>query len=145
MTNLVSLFFLTSKNIYWNSRKPERLESYNFSDFCYFYANDKHWFLQAAAPSRGVFPAHKTNHPKPSHIKRTTFTLCNLHYLLAHTSPEIIKYIAKTSADITIDTLVLYLETLDYKVYTISKAIVIISCITNFENLTNNKLFDKVD
>jgi hypothetical protein len=42
MTNLVSFFFLTSKSIYWNSHKLEHLESYDFSDFCYFYANDKH-------------------------------------------------------------------------------------------------------
>jgi hypothetical protein len=42
MTNLVSLSLLTSKGIYWNSRKPERLESHDFSDFCYFHANNKH-------------------------------------------------------------------------------------------------------
>jgi hypothetical protein len=42
MTNLVSLSLLISKGIYWNSRKPERLESHDFSDFCYFHANDKH-------------------------------------------------------------------------------------------------------
>jgi hypothetical protein len=42
MTNLVSLSFLTSKNIYWNSCKLEYLESYDFSDFCYLYANNKY-------------------------------------------------------------------------------------------------------
>jgi hypothetical protein len=42
MTNLVSFSLLISKDIYWNSRKPERLESYDFSDFCYLHANDKH-------------------------------------------------------------------------------------------------------
>jgi hypothetical protein len=42
MTNLVSLSLLTSKNIYWNSRKPEHLESHDFSDFCYLHANNKH-------------------------------------------------------------------------------------------------------
>jgi hypothetical protein len=42
MTNLVSFFFLISKNIYWNSRKLEYLESYDFSDFCYLYANNKY-------------------------------------------------------------------------------------------------------
>jgi hypothetical protein len=42
MTNLVSLFLLISKSIYWNSRKLEHLESYDFSNFCYLYANNKH-------------------------------------------------------------------------------------------------------
>jgi hypothetical protein len=56
-----------------------------------------------------------------------------------------IKHITKTSADITIDILVLYLITLDYEIYIISKTIVIISCIANSENLTNSKLFDKID
>jgi predicted MPP superfamily phosphohydrolase len=101
--------------------------------------------LQAAALSRGVFPAYKTNHPKPSYIKQIIFTLCDLHYLLAYTSPEIIKHITKTSANITIDILVLCLVTLEYKIYTISKAIVVISRITDSKNPTNNKLFDKID
>jgi hypothetical protein len=65
--------------------------------------------------------------------------------LLAHASPEVVKHIAKTSADITIDTSVLYLVTLDCKIYTISKVIIVISRITNSENPTNNKLFDKMD
>jgi hypothetical protein len=68
-----------------------------------------------------------------------------LYYLLAYTSPEVIKHIAKASADITIDISVLYLVTLDYEIYTISKATIVISCITDFENPTNNKLFDKMD
>jgi hypothetical protein len=145
MTNLVSLSFLTSKGIYWNSRKLERLESYNFSDFCYLHANNKYWFLQAAALSRGVFPAYKTNHPKPSHVKRTTFTLCDLYYLLAHASPEVVKHIAKASADITVDTLVLCPATLDYEVYAVSKAIAVISCIADSKNPTNSKPFDEMD
>jgi hypothetical protein len=65
--------------------------------------------------------------------------------LLAHTSPEIIKHIAKTSANITIDTLVPYPVTLDYEIYTVSKAIVVIFRITNSENPTNSKPFDKID
>jgi transcriptional/translational regulatory protein YebC/TACO1 len=65
--------------------------------------------------------------------------------LLAHTSPEVIKHIAKTSIDITIDISILYLVTLDYEIYTISKVIIIISCITDSKNPTNNKLFDKMD
>jgi hypothetical protein len=145
MTNLVSLSLLTSKGIYWNSRKLERLESHDFSDFCYLHANNKHWLLQAAALSRGVFPAHKTNYPKPSYIKRTTFILCDLYYLLAHASPEVVKHVAKASADITVDISVLCLVTLDYEIYAISKATVVISCIANSENLTNSKPFDKVD
>jgi hypothetical protein len=68
-----------------------------------------------------------------------------LYYLLAYASLEVIKYIAKASVDITIDTLVLCLVTLDYEIYTISKAIVIISRIADSENPTNNKLFNKVD
>jgi hypothetical protein len=68
-----------------------------------------------------------------------------LYYLLAHASLEVVKHIAKASADITIDISVLYPATLDYKIYTISKAIVVISCIADSENLTNNKLFDKMD
>jgi hypothetical protein len=68
-----------------------------------------------------------------------------LYYLLAYASPEIVKYIAKTSTDITVDILVLYLVTLDYKIYTILKTIIIISCITDSENSTNNNPFDKVD
>jgi hypothetical protein len=145
MTNLVSLSFLISKDIYWNSCKLEHLESYDFSDFCYLHANNKYWFLQAAAPSRGVFLAYKANYPKPSHIKQTTFTFCDLYYLLAYISPEVLKHIAKTSADITVDTLVLYLATLDYKVYTISKVTIVISCIADSKNPTNNKPFDKMD
>jgi hypothetical protein len=101
--------------------------------------------LQAAALSRGIFPAYKTNYLKPSYIKQITFALCNLYYLLAYTSPEIIKHIIKTSVDIIIDILVLYLVTLDYKIYTISKTIVVIPCITNSKNLTNSKPFDKID
>jgi hypothetical protein len=100
--------------------------------------------LQAAALSRGIFLAYKTNHPKPSHIKRTTFILCDLYYLLAYTSPEIIKHIAKTSVDIIVDTLVLCPVTLDYEIYIISKITIVIFCITNSENLTNSKPFDKV-
>jgi hypothetical protein len=92
-----------------------------------------------------IFPAYKTNHLKPSYIKRIIFILCDLYYLLAYTSPEIIKHIAKTSADIIIDILVLCLVTLDYEIYTISKVIVIISCIVDSENPTNNKPFDKID
>jgi hypothetical protein len=65
--------------------------------------------------------------------------------LLAYASPEVVKHVAKTSADITVDTSVLCLVTLDYEVYTISKIIVVISRITNSENPTNNKLFDKMD
>jgi hypothetical protein len=65
--------------------------------------------------------------------------------LLAYASPEVVKHIAKTSADITIDTLVLCLVTLDYKIYTISKIIIVISCIIDSENPINNKPFDKVD
>jgi hypothetical protein len=42
MTNLVSFSLLTSKSIYWNSRKLERLENHDFSDFYYFHANNKH-------------------------------------------------------------------------------------------------------
>jgi hypothetical protein len=68
-----------------------------------------------------------------------------LYYLLAYTSPEVIKYIAKASADITIDILVLYPVTLDYEIYTILKAIIIISRITDSENPTNSKPFDEVD
>jgi hypothetical protein len=34
---------------------------------------------------------------------------------------------------------------MDYEVYAISKAIVVISRITNSKNPTNNKLFDKID
>jgi hypothetical protein len=101
--------------------------------------------LQAAVLSRGIFPAYKTNYPKPSHIKRITFTFCDLYYLLAYASPEIIKHITKASADITVDILVLCLVTLDYEVYTISKAIIVISRITDSKNPTNNKPFDKVD
>jgi hypothetical protein len=101
--------------------------------------------LQAAALSRGVFLVYKTNYPKPSYVKRTTFTFCDLYYLLAYASPEVVKHIAKTSTDITVDILVLYPVTLDYKIYAISKTIIIISCITNSENLINNKLFDEVD
>jgi hypothetical protein len=56
-----------------------------------------------------------------------------------------VKHVAKASADITIDTLILCLATLDCEVYTISKVITIISRITDSKNLTNNKLFDKVD
>jgi hypothetical protein len=65
--------------------------------------------------------------------------------LLAYASPEIIKHIAKTSADITVDTSVLCLVTLDYEIYIISKTIIVISRIADSENLTNNKLFDKMD
>jgi hypothetical protein len=101
--------------------------------------------LQAAALNRGIFPAYKTNHPKPSYIKRITFTLCDLHYLLAYASPEVVKHIAKTSADITIDISILYLVTLDYEIYAISKATVVISRIANSENPTNSKPFDEVD
>jgi hypothetical protein len=101
--------------------------------------------LQAAVLSRGIFLAYKTNYPKLSYVKRTTFILCDLHYLLAHASPEIVKHVAKASVDITINTLVLYLVILDYEIYTISKTIVIISRITNSENPTNNKPFDEVD
>jgi hypothetical protein len=68
-----------------------------------------------------------------------------LYYLLAYASLEVIKHIAKTSVDIIVDILVLCLITLDYEIYTISKAIVVISCIADSENLTNNKPFDKVD
>jgi hypothetical protein len=55
------------------------------------------------------------------------------------------KYIAKTSTDITADILVLYLVILDHEIYIISKITIIISCITNSENLTNSKPFDKID
>jgi hypothetical protein len=68
-----------------------------------------------------------------------------LYYLLAHASPKIIKHITKTSADITIDTSILCLVTLDYEIYTISKTIAIISRIADSKNPTNNKLFDKMD
>jgi hypothetical protein len=68
-----------------------------------------------------------------------------LYYLLAHASPEVVKHVAKTSADITVDISVLCPVTLDYKIYTISKVIIVISCITNSKNLTNNKPFDKMD
>jgi hypothetical protein len=68
-----------------------------------------------------------------------------LHYLLAYASPEVVKHVAKTSANITIDTSVLYPVTLDYEIYTISKAIAVISCITDSENPTNSKPFDKMD
>jgi hypothetical protein len=68
-----------------------------------------------------------------------------LYYLLAHASLEVIKHITKTNADITVDTLVLCLVTLDYEVYTISKTIAIISRIANSKNPTNNKPFDKID
>jgi hypothetical protein len=68
-----------------------------------------------------------------------------LHYLLAYASLEIIKHIAKTSADITVDTLVLCPATLDYKIYTISKTTIVISRIINSENPTNSKPFDKID
>jgi hypothetical protein len=68
-----------------------------------------------------------------------------LYYLLAYTSPEVIKHIAKTSVDITVNTLVLCLITLDYEIYIVSKIIIVISCIANSENLTNSKLFDKID
>jgi hypothetical protein len=101
--------------------------------------------LQAAALNRGVFPAYKTNYPKPSHIKRITFTFCDLHYLLAHASLKIIKHVAKTSIDIIIDNLVLCLVTLDYEIYIISKITIIISRIADSKNSTNNKPFDKVD
>jgi hypothetical protein len=101
--------------------------------------------LQAAALSRGVFLAYKTNYLKLNHIKWIIFTFCDLYYLLAYTSPEIIKHIAKTSINITIDTLVLCLVTLDYEIYIISKVIIVISCITDSENLINNKPFDKID
>jgi hypothetical protein len=101
--------------------------------------------LQAAVLNRDIFLVYKTNYPKPSYIKQITFILCNLHYLLAYISLEVIKHIAKTSTNITINILVLYLVTLDCEIYIISKTIIIISCITNSENPTNNKLFDKVD
>jgi hypothetical protein len=65
--------------------------------------------------------------------------------LLAYTSPKVIKHIAKTSIDITVDTSVLYPVTLDYEIYTISKTTAVISRIIDSENPTNNKLFDKVD
>jgi hypothetical protein len=68
-----------------------------------------------------------------------------LYYLLAYTSPEIVKHITKASVDITIDTSVLCLVTLDYEIYTISKIIIVISCITDSKNLINNKPFDKMD
>jgi hypothetical protein len=68
-----------------------------------------------------------------------------LYYLLAYASPEVVKYIAKTSADITVNTLILCLVTLDYEIYTISKTIVVISCIANSKNPTNSKPFDKMD
>jgi hypothetical protein len=68
-----------------------------------------------------------------------------LHYLLAYTSLEVVKHVAKASADITIDTLVLYLATLDYEIYTVSKITIVISCIADSKNPINNKLFDKID
>jgi hypothetical protein len=68
-----------------------------------------------------------------------------LYYLLAYTSPEVVKHIAKASVDITVDILVLYPVTLDYEIYAVSKAIIVISCITDSENPTNSKPFDKVD
>jgi hypothetical protein len=68
-----------------------------------------------------------------------------LYYLLAYASPEVVKHIAKASTDITINILVLYLVTLDYEIYTISKIIIVISYITDSKNPTNNKPFDKMD
>jgi hypothetical protein len=68
-----------------------------------------------------------------------------LHYLLAYASPEVIKHVAKASVNITVDTSVLYLVTLDYEIYTISKIIAVISCIADSENPTNSKPFDKID
>jgi hypothetical protein len=65
--------------------------------------------------------------------------------LLAYASLEVVKHVAKTSADITIDTLVLCLVTLDYEIYIISKATVVISRIADSKNPTNSKLFDKMD
>jgi hypothetical protein len=68
-----------------------------------------------------------------------------LHYLLAHASPEVVKHIAKASANITVDTSVPCPVTLDCEVYIISKATVVISRIADSENPTNSKLFDKMD
>jgi hypothetical protein len=68
-----------------------------------------------------------------------------LYYLLAHASLEVVKHIAKASADITVDISVLCLVTLDYKICVVSKVIVVIFCIADSENPTNNKPFDKID
>jgi hypothetical protein len=68
-----------------------------------------------------------------------------LYYLLAHASLEVVKHIAKTSTNITVDILVLCLVTLDYKVYIILKATIVIFCIVDSENPTNSKLFNEMD
>jgi hypothetical protein len=68
-----------------------------------------------------------------------------LYYLLAYASLEVVKHIAKTSANITVDTSVLCLATLDCEIYAVSKITVVISCIADSENPTNSKPFDKVD
>jgi hypothetical protein len=65
--------------------------------------------------------------------------------MLAYASPEIVKHIAKASVDITVDISVLCPVTLDCEIYTISKVTVVISYITNSENPTNSKPFDKID
>jgi hypothetical protein len=67
-----------------------------------------------------------------------------LYLILGYPSLEVIEYIEKAVADITVDNSDLVLSTIKYKIYSISKVIQVILQQTEVDKPENSILFNKI-
>ena len=103
MTSFVALSKLTSKEIYWSSRKPTQLENSDGSVFCWLFKSGDHIVFES-----GVVVGNSNNnrqawalnsgsrkiHHNSSLKRHKTFSRSKLHRILGHPSPEVINHVA---------------------------------------------------
>jgi hypothetical protein len=140
MTNLVSLDILASKDVHWESKKPNHLQTLNGDVFCWLQKIDNHWVLESNAKSNvnSSFTTSKSSNPR--HI---TFTEAEMHVILAHASPEVISHVKHAADDITIDSSIPCPATIQCPTCSVSKATEIVSRRTEVEDQATDS-FDRI-
>lgn len=136
MTNLVSILLLSQKQVYWNSEFPETLQHKN-KTLCNLDFIDRHWVIEQT-PRLGSFA---TSHHKSTTPRHATVTGAQLHQILGHASPEVIKHVH--SNDITVDHNTPAPSTIECETCSLTKATAQVSRRTDVEFEANNTPFDR--
>jgi hypothetical protein len=139
MTNLVSLDILMSKDVHWESRKPNHLQTLNGDVFCWLKKTNNHWVLESNTKPN-INSSFTTKSSNPRHM---IYTEAEIHLILAHASPEVISKVKHAADDITIDLSIPCPTTIQYQTCSISKATEIISRRTEVEDEATGP-FDRI-
>ena len=129
-----------SKDVHWESRKPNHLQTRNGDVFCWLQKINKHWVLESNAKSnvKSAFASSKS-----SNQRHMTVTEAEMHVILAHASPEVISHVKHAVDDITINSSNPCPTTIQCSTCSISKATEIVSRRTEIEDEATG-LFDRI-